>query len=161
MTATSIAATQRMVSPGAEIQSSPTTLSSREVLHATPVHDETALVPSWLPGVLARIYELSELPENWDSYGANPLKDEAASALFNLLDQLKSYIQSQPSVSVTGQGGLLAEWTSPQSAIELSADPGFPISVYYRDEITNREWEGPASQCDPLEKWLWRASSGV
>lgn len=150
-----------MVPRSAEIRSNATAMSSREVLPATPVGDKKGLLSSWLINTQRRIDELSHLPDDWDSYGARSLNEESADILFNLLVNLNSFIQSEPSVSLSVEGGLLAEWESTQSSLELLANPGEEVMVYYRDKVANREWEIPASRCDRLDKWLWRASSTV
>ncbi len=159
VTSMSIASRQRFVPRSAVIRPNSTAMSSREVLLAVPVNDQAGLRPSWLAEAFRRIDELSNLPEGWDSYGGSVLQDDAADALVRLLNQLNSVIQSPPSISLTGTGGLVAEWQSAQSSLELLANPEGTVSVYYCDMATNAEREMPATQCDLLEKWLWQASA--
>lgn len=161
MTSMSIASGLRTVPRSAEIRSNVTAMSSREVLPATPVWGKEGLMSSWLLNTARRIDELSHLPDGWDSYGAGSLKEETADLLFMLLVRLNSVIQSEPYISLSGEGGLVAEWESAQSSLELLANPREEVMVYYCDRVTNHEWEMPASRCDRLDKWLWRASSTV
>ncbi len=157
----SVASGLRMVPRSAEIRSNATAMSSREILPATPIWGEEGLLSSWLVNTARRIGELSHLPDGWDSYGASSLKGATADLLFKLLVNLNSVIQTEPYISLSGEGGLVAEWESAQSSLELLANPREEVMVYYRDRATNREWEMPASRCDRLDKWLWRASSTV
>jgi hypothetical protein len=161
MASMSLASGTRIVPRSAEIRSSATAMSSREVLPATPVWNNEGLLSTWLLNVARRMGELSYLPNGWDSYGASSLNKGAADLLFAVLVRLNSVIQSEPYISLTGEGGMVAEWESPQSALELIANPQEEVLVYYRDKITNRESEMPVFRCDRLDKWLWRASSTV
>jgi hypothetical protein len=157
----SIAAKFRKIPRSAEIRSNSTAMSSLEVLPATPVSEASGLLPKWLTNALRRIDDLSEIPEGWDSYGGRVLQEEAGNRLSDLLYQLNSVIQSGPSISLTGDGGLVAEWGSSQSSLEIIANPASPVLVYYCDMMADREWEMPVSECDSLDKWLWTASSSV
>jgi hypothetical protein len=161
MTSMSIASSLRLIPRSAQIRPAATAISSREVISAASVRNTESLLPSWLVNTSRRMEELSYLPEGWDSYGASSLKEEVADSLFDLLILLNSAIQSEPYISLTTEGGLVAEWESSQSSLEMLASPGSNIMVYYHDTATNNEWEMAVSQCDRLDKWLWRASSTV
>jgi hypothetical protein len=156
-----MAAGLRFVPRSAEVRSNSTAMSSLEVLPATPVRGKAGLLPKWVANVNQRIEELGQLSENWDTYGDSPLQEGAVETLSDLLIKLYSFIQSPPSISLSDAGGLVAEWSSSQSSLELLADPGHPPSVYYCEVSSNREWEMSISECDSLDKWLWRASSTV
>lgn len=161
MSSISFASRKGIISRSAKMRSNSTAMSSREVLPATPVSNDDALLPSWFSGVSRRIDELSRLPKGWDSYGASALNEDAADALSETLRQRRYAIQSQPSISLNDEGGLVAEWENPEYSLELLVNPGVEIYVYHHDIATNREWEMPISHCDMLDKWLWRASSQV
>lgn len=133
-------------------------MSSREVLPAAAVEEEGQLYPRWLPNVYRRIDQLARRSEGWDSYGGNALNADAAETLLDLVLRLNFAIQSEPTVSLTGEGGLVAEWSGPQASLELLVNPEAETSVYYHDAAGNREWEMPVSQCNMLDKWLWQAS---
>ena len=144
----------------AEVQWNQTAITSHEVLPATFPAEVTGHYPVWLGDVLHRIEELSHRTEGWDSYGGEPLSEDAANALLATLLRLSPFIQSKPAISLSNEGGLVAEWESSQSSLELVAT-GREVSVYYSEEASNREWEMPAAQCQQLDKWLWRASSSM
>lgn len=157
----SIASGHRRIPRSAAIRPNTAAMSSREILPATPIRVRQGLLPSWLASMSRRVEELSHLTDDWDSYGARPLRDDVADILLDTLVELNSYIQSEPYISLSSEGGLVAEWDSTQSSLELLVNPTEDVMVYYHDTATNREWEGPASRCDRLDKWLWRASSTV
>jgi hypothetical protein len=143
---------------GAEVQWNQTAITSQEVLPAAFTVGIAGRYPAWLGDVLRRIEELSHRTEGWDSYGGEPLSEDAANTLLIVLIRLSSYIQSEPAVSLSSEGGLVAEWESSQSSLELVATKN-GVEVYYCEEAGNREWDMPAAQCQQLDKWLWRASS--
>jgi hypothetical protein len=161
VTSVSYAAHLRRVPRAAEIRSNATAMSSLEVLPATPVRGKPGLLSGWTVDAYRRIDELSHLPEDWDSYGAHPLSEEAANTLYKMLIQLNSVIQSGPSISLNTDSGLVAEWESSQSSLKLIVNSACDVVVYYHDVMADDEWEMPAPQCDQLDKWLWSASSAV
>jgi hypothetical protein len=161
MTGISVASNQRFILRGSEMWSSSSSMTSREVLPAAPVERRRDVLPNWFADISRRLDELGHLRDDWDSYGGRALDEDLAMAFFHILVQLSSVIQSAPLISMTAEGGLLAEWASPQSSLELAANPKSPVSIYYRDEETNREWEMPAEECEQIEEWLWKASSRV
>jgi hypothetical protein len=120
---------------------------------------EPGLLSVWFPTAVQRVEDLARRPQGWDSYGALQLQPEVASTLLQILYQLGSCIQSEPAISLTGEGGLVAEWSSSQSDLELTVNSPDDIQVYYSEHIANRDWEMPVSQASTLDKWLWRASA--
>lgn len=143
---------------GTEVQWNQTAITSQEVLPAASPAWIAERYPAWIGDVLRRIEELSQRTEGWDSYGGEPLSEDAANALLDILLTLSPFIQSEPTVSLSNEGGLVAEWESSQSSLELVAT-GSSVGVYYCEEAGSREWDMPAAQCQQLDKWLWRASS--
>jgi hypothetical protein len=145
---------------GAEVHWNQTAITSQEVLPATFPGEMVERYPAWLGDVHRRIEELSQRTEGWDSYGGEPLSEDSANALLAVLRLLSPFIQSEPVISLGNDGGLVAEWESSQSSLELVAT-GSKVGVYYCEEATNQEWDMPALQCQQLDKWLWRASSSM
>jgi hypothetical protein len=140
------------------VQWNQTAITSQEVLPADIPVELVVRYPAWLGSVHRRIEELSQRTEGWDSYGGEPLNEDAANALLGVLRKLSPFIQSEPTISLSNDGGLVAEWESSQSSLELVAT-GDEVGVYYSEEAGSREWDMPAVQCQQLDKWLWRASS--
>ena len=159
MTSASVASSLRLVRRNAWVRSNSAAMSSLEVLPAAAGQASADLYPAWLMMAYSRVNDLSQLPDNWDTYGGRGLQETAIEALVNVLHDLHSYIQSPPAISLTDAGGLIAEWASPQARIELQADPDSVTSVYYVDRASNSEYELPLNECESLPKWLWRASS--
>jgi hypothetical protein len=147
-------------STGTEVQWNQTAITSQEVLPAAFPAEIAERYPAWLGDVYRRIEELSQRTKGWDSYDGEPLSEDSANALFAVLRLLSPFIQSEPTISLSGEGGLVAEWESSQSSLELVAT-GSEVGVYYREEASDREWDMPASKCRQLDKWLWRASSSM
>jgi hypothetical protein len=146
--------------PRAEMRWSQTAVSSQEVLPADFSTQVSGRFPGWLAGVVERVEELGQRGQGWDSYDGDPLSEDAANALLEVLFKLASCIQTEPMISLTSEGGLIAEWESSQAALELVAT-GSKVHVYYSEEASQREWEMAAVECVPLDKWLWRASSAM
>ncbi len=139
------------------------TLTSREVSVAAD-RTEVVLIPASdrLKPILVRIDELRMRPSGWDSYGGRPLQREAIPPLLQVLVWLDHVIQSEPAVSLTGEGGLELSWNCSDSLLELSVQPTAPptLNVYFR-ENSGIEWEGRAQDCHLLDKWVWQASATV
>ncbi len=115
-----------------------------------------------LQELLERLVELSAYQHDWDSYGGLPLQWSVVDPLTELVVQLHEYMQTSPTVSLTGDGGLLLNWESPEAELDLTILPGDPASVatYYRDS-SGTDREAPARECRDLDKWLWAASAAV
>ncbi|MDX8036573.1 hypothetical protein SK803_40810 [Lentzea sp. BCCO 10_0856] len=133
--------------------------SAREVLPVTPGEHGTNLLWPWLYETIERISELRTRPDNWDSYGASRLSNNAIVASLNFLARFRYAIQSAPLISLTGEGGLLFSWNNAESSVELTFNPQELPWVYYSDSSIAREWEGHLHEGELIEKWLWRASS--
>jgi hypothetical protein len=114
----------------------------------------------WQFEFATRVGELMSLPPDWDSYGAAQLQREPARRLHELLIELDSFIQSAPSFSMTGAGGITCSWQHAGRQLDITAEPHQETTVYYWDETSNSEWDGPVSQAvNRLVKWVWQASS--
>ncbi len=137
-------------------------LASREILPAAQFCRHAVFVSEWYAAVAGRILELSRRPAGWDSYGGSPLQYAVVLPLLDLLQGLDPVIQSEPSVSLTGDGGLVVGWQNDQSLLNLTAeaDPAVTLTAYFQDSA-GVEWEGPIADCHSLEKWVWQASSPV
>jgi hypothetical protein len=87
--------------------------------------------------------------------------EDVADSFSDLLALLNPFIQSEPHVSLTVEGGLIAEWKGSQASLELQIDPENEAMVYFLDRASNAESEMTVSRCEDLDKWLWSASSKV
>lgn len=117
------------------------------------------LSPPWLPTLHKRVAELATRSDGWDSYSARALDLDAVGVLGDLLGRFASVMQTEPTLSLTDDGGLLCEWASNESALEIRMEPREPPWLYYFEPLTLREWTVAASECLTLEKWIWQASA--
>lgn len=136
-----------------------TTMSSLEVLPATPSEGGARLKHQWIVQVVDRILELSERDNDWDSYGSRRLQVSAVTPLLELLTTYSYAIQSEPLISMTSEGGLLCAWQSSQAELELLFRPGESPTVHYSDLQSSREWDISLYESFMLERWLWQASA--
>lgn len=97
--------------------------------------------PNWVPQLLAQVCQLVELPQDWDSYGAPPVREAAVLGALELLAQVITGSSSPPQIVPTSQGGLQLEWH--QGGVDLEVEvlgPG-ATGVYYLNSRTGVEWE--------------------
>lgn len=159
--ALSVAARDRVATSNYSQRASAAASASREVLPASGSSWRPEYTAPWIASVSRRIMELASRPPGWDSYGGDPLHPDAVDPVVELLSGFGSAIQTAPSISLTSDGGLLLQWNSGEASIDFTTHPSQPAEVYYAEVMSGKEWEGPASECSLLEKWLWRASSMV
>ncbi len=149
-------ASRRRFEPRFHYGWSPVAAASREVL---PVVALLSGDSEHLHAIRTRVHELSTYQADWDSYGGLPLQWDVIEPVRNLVLQLDEYMQIAPSVSMTGEGGLILSWGGSEAELDLTVQPSRtddPL-VYYRD--ASGEWEMSARECRLLDKWLWTASA--
>jgi hypothetical protein len=154
---TSLASRERLTPGWVGVQSSPNAASTREVLPTAQFVQERRIVPPWVPAASKRIAELSSRRKGWDSYDGEPMQPGAVVSVGLLIAEFGHALQTNPVISLTGDGGVLLEWENEQASLEYATFGDASAHVYY-SEPSGREWEGPAAECVMLEKWLWRAS---
>jgi len=133
-------------------------VSSREVL---PVYSAQAsdILPRWVTSALSRVAELSRLPAGWDSYNARPMQAAVTRDFFLILLGLSHAIQSEPTTSLTSEGGLVASWENESGSLDLIVDPLETPRVVYSNGLDESEWYGPVDASSRIEKWLWHTSA--
>jgi hypothetical protein len=74
----------------------------------------------WLPKAIRRLTEVINLPENWDSYGAEPVRNISGHFAHVLLGRV-SRIEtvSCPKISATPDGYVTFVWDDSQRTLEL------------------------------------------
>lgn len=139
-------------------RSATSAMSAREVL---PVSPPTAsdLAPIWAENVQRRVTELARWPEGWDSYGARRLQGQVATDFYEVLEALAHAVQSEPLISLTTEGGLIASWENAQGSVEITVEPDQTPRLAYEDAIRGTEWDGPLKSSSLVEKWLWQTSA--
>ncbi len=133
-------------------------MSAREVL---PVSSSTAsdITPIWAGSVQRRVAELAMRTEGWDSYGARALQRSALTKFYEVLWTLAHAVQSEPLISLTTEGGLIASWENAQGSLEITVEPKQTPLIAYEDAVKGVEWDGPLKASLLVEKWLWQTSA--
>ena len=116
--------------------------------------------PPWMSSVLHRISQLAMLPNGWDTYGGRRLDLKGAASFVDVLRLLAHAIQSEPRVSLTAHGGLIATWSTDSKVADVVLEPGLAPMFGFEDGLADFEWDGPLMAADPrVVRWLWQASA--
>jgi hypothetical protein len=96
----------------------------------------------WLRTVLREIRVLSDLDDNWDGYGAGPIR---ADVLDYTLGLLQSVMEDFPAPQLTPMSheGVLLEWHRDGVRLEIEIENAGEAYVSYENEEngTDRSWE--------------------
>lgn len=96
---------------------------------------------SWMQPVADALSELVNLPANWDSYGARPIKGDRAIAAFDLLQSIMRDGVPVPSVVPTRRGTIQIEWHARQIDLEIDVCSDTDAAVTYEDLQTGESRE--------------------
>lgn len=132
------------------VQSGQYTLSERDRPQRTRLsisEDELVIEqedekPAWLAAAAQAMSEIMNLPTNWDSYGALPVRPTAILAALSLLFEIMQADTPAPTVVPTVQGGVQLEWHTHGIDLEIEILSLGRLSAYYEDHEQNAEWEG-------------------
>jgi hypothetical protein len=83
---------------------------------------------------VSQFNQLLTLRENWDSYGARPLKSEALFPAIELLVELFAEGVSIPNISMTNFGGVHFEWSRGDGSVEVTIESEAEQNAYAVDE---------------------------
>jgi hypothetical protein len=97
--------------------------------------------PAWLRPTAQKLTELSDLPENWDSYGARPIDHSAIAFAVQLLSETMQADTPAPAVVPTNRGGVQLEWHTRGIDLEIEIQSPGRILVSYEDHRSGKEWE--------------------
>ena len=121
------------------------TLSGRgdAVLEATPgpTIRVSGQVPDWFHAARRTMVELLGLPENWDSYGAQPVKPESVLFALEFLLSTTNEKVPEPSIVPISNGGLQIEWHTHGLDLEVEFEPTGHGHVTYENRDQGTEWE--------------------
>ncbi len=98
-------------------------------------------LPAWIAPVAAAIERVACLPDNWNSYVALRLQEQAACNGLMLLSRMMSDNTPVPSVHPTADGGIQFEWNTPRMAIEVEVTPEGKALALVEDLSSGEEWE--------------------
>jgi len=116
-----------------------------------PAHPDPAVQPSppdWLPQTESALQELLELPANWDSYGARPIRAEVVAEAVDLLHKIVQPGTPQPAVVPTARGGLQLEWHIGGIDLEIEFEQPGRFHVSYEEPIEDVELEADLTLTD-------------
>lgn len=95
----------------------------------------------WVPRLMRELEMLSELPEDWDSYGAQRVSATARERCTDLLTCSASSGMPRPALVPTSKGGLQLEWMGEGYYLEAEVYPDGAV-VYVVEQ--DRKFEQPA-----------------
>ena len=95
--------------------------------------------PSWLSEAVTELNSLLALADNWDSYGACRISQEAAFAAIQVLHFVMEEKTPLPSVVPTSLGGIQLEWHRFGIDLEVEITPSRSYSISYEDETEETE----------------------
>lgn len=99
--------------------------------------------PPWLSNVCARLQELLQLPENWDTYGGRKIDidviGDTVALLLNLFSEMAEL--PEPQIVPTSNGSLQLEWVSENRDIELLRVGDRKWELFAEDSQTGEETE--------------------
>jgi hypothetical protein len=95
--------------------------------------------PAWRRDVLVRLLELTQLKDNWDSYGARRPRVESAAALLAVLNSIMDPETVPPIIVPTPDGHFQAEWHRNKCDLEIEViDPTRIVVMFTADDV---HWE--------------------
>jgi len=109
--------------------------------------------PEWFQQSLETIVELLNLPENWDSYGAQCVEFESAVSAIHVLAVSASYA-TQPAIVPTAQGFIQLEWHRNGVDLEVRTRNRASISVSYEREGFEDNFECQVTELARIETLL-------
>lgn len=112
-------------------------LSERDVLDSRreptiETLSEAVLSRRFLP-IIAKLYELSNLPRNWDSYDGQRVRTECANAAFGILAATLGERTPLPWIVPTPDGHVQFEWHIHGIDLEVEVSSLTSIHVLYED----------------------------
>lgn len=99
---------------------------------------------SWLRRAQQKLKELSELRDNWDSYGSRPIQQKASETAAKLLTETAKVRLPEPQIFPVPGGGLQLEWDNAKGELELEILPDGEIGFLIVDK-ENEMLEGRLS----------------
>ncbi len=92
-----------------------------------------SISPGWIGSAIAKLKKLSELSENWDSYGGKTIEKNAVLMALNLIQAIYNPHVPEPAIVPVASGGIQFEWHTLQKDLEISLFPNDQASVYFEE----------------------------
>ena len=97
------------------------------------VHADPA---GWASRAISKLNELSELQDNWDSYGARPIESSSMLMALNLLKVIHNVRVPEPTIVPLATGGIQFEWHTARKDLEIALSPNGQASIYFEQTGT-------------------------
>ncbi len=88
---------------------------------------------SWLRRAQQKLKELSELTDNWDSYGSRPIQQKASETAAELLTETAKIGLPEPQIFPVSGGGLQLEWDNTKCELEIGILPNGEMEFLITD----------------------------
>jgi len=116
---------------------------------------------SWVPVLIDRLRELLRLPRDWDGFGAEAIRTEAALTSALIVNAALVKGARFPAIVPTVEGGVQLEWRKGNRHLEIEVLSPYEVGVLYAED-GKAKWEGsllndPAS----LDELLVRVEHGA
>lgn len=92
----------------------------------------------WLPEIIKKLEEISNLQKNWDTYQANPISIDVICYCLSFVFKILERCDLPPSIVPTSLGGIQLEWHTDKGDLEIEIGENRKIS-YYFENVTNGE----------------------
>jgi hypothetical protein len=100
--------------------------------------------------VLERLDYLSQLPQDWDSYGASPVSPVALRIAHQALSTISRAFGEPALLGARADGGIIAEWTRSKGSLEIHIEPEGEIGFLLEDAQTGEHAESDAATLDSI-----------
>ena len=90
-------------------------------------------VSHWQADVLSKVLNLADLPANWNSYGAKPLRHDTALFAMLVLENIMQGDTPLPDVVPTAGGGLQLEWHEHGVDLEINVKEPNRCEYWFED----------------------------
>ncbi len=98
-------------------------------------------IPEWWSSAIQRILFLLDLPDNWDSYGAQKIDRNIAFHSVQILQQISRPGIPAPAIVPTVNGHLQFEWHTNGIDLEFEVLSAAKISASFEDMNQGIDWE--------------------
>ena len=99
------------------------------------------LTPPWWDEFLEKLRKLTELPRDWDTYGAEPIDPSCIQKVIETLPKLVNKNTPMPSPVPCSNGAIQIEWHTRRMDVEIEFTTDGRIDAFVKNLETNEEWE--------------------
>jgi hypothetical protein len=101
-------------------------------------HYDMDLREKWHTSVVEKLVELSNLPPDWDSYGASPVKWDAGMFALNILTKVMLPRTPAPQIVPSPVGGAQLEWHVSDIDLEFHVAGPYDCELWFADHRTGK-----------------------